>query len=70
MTAVVAGEFKIWDDTNQFKVWDTFVDEQNASGFSPEFTSVTWELRKSLPSVEFPQIAVYKNHKWFKRNQT
>lgn len=58
MTAVVAGEFKIWDETNQFKVLDTFSAEQNAPGFSPMFTSVTWELRKLLPMVEFPQIAV------------
>lgn len=55
---VVAGEFKIWGDTNQFKDLDAFSAEQNVPGFSPLFTSVTWELRKLLPMVEFPQIAV------------
>lgn len=59
VTAVIADVIVICNDTtNQFKVLDAFSVEQNTSGFSPIVTSVNWELGRSSPMVEFPQIAV------------
>lgn len=72
VSAVIGSEFDeiSKEYTNQLKMLDVFGSEQNSSGFSRTSTSLNCDFKILSPMVEFPQIAVWGEIIWFKKNRT